>query len=58
MIEKDIVHPQKGNSPEGGALDYVTRPKSHGKFGGPKGKVYAVDPGMGNISDLPTWFQA
>lgn len=57
MKEKDIIYPQKGNSPEGGALHYVTKSNSHGKFSGLEGKVYAVHPGVGTTSDLPTKFQ-
>lgn len=50
MMEKDIMHAQKRDSPEGGALDYVTRPQSRGKYRGLIGKVHAVYPGMGTTS--------
>ena len=49
-MEKDIMHAQKRDSPEGGALDYVTRPQSCGKYRGLTGKVHAMYPEMGTTS--------
>ena len=49
-MEKDIMHPQKGNSPGGRALDYV-------ELSGAPGKVYTVHTERGAICDLTTWVQ-
>ena len=46
-MEKDIMHPQKRNSPGGRALDYVEL----------SGKVYTMHTERGAISDLTTWVQ-